>query len=213
MANDHQQADYDIAIIGGGAAGLATAACMAIEDLSIVCFDREFGFPGEIKGDTRTIALLQNSIYLLQNLGLWEQIQRHAQPLVVMKVIDDTGRFPPTPASAFKASELGPDPFGYNIPNDRLVTALAEHACASDRITLHETGGVQHIDNGYEMATLTTKEGMSFTAALVVGADGPTSMARKQTTNNSVRAWSENDEFCVKQADDNTTFGVSTHVH
>lgn len=172
--------DYDVAIIGGGAAGLATAACLATEDLRIICFDRQFGFNGEEKGDTRTIALLQNSVYLLQNLGIWEACAPCAQPLDVMKVVDDTGRFPPVPPTTFYASELGPEPFGYNIPNDRLVTALAEHDRASGRINLHPTEGVAHIVTGPQRAVVTTREGASIAVALVVGADGPRSLARSE---------------------------------
>ena len=55
--------DFDVAIVGAGATGLAAACAMAMEDLKIICFDKMFGFDGQKKGDTRTIALLQNSVY------------------------------------------------------------------------------------------------------------------------------------------------------
>jgi 2-octaprenyl-6-methoxyphenol hydroxylase len=172
--------NYDVAIIGGGAAGLATAASMALEHLEIIVFDTHFGFDGQEKGDTRTIALLQNSVYMLENLGIWDKCVPDAQPLDTMKVVDDTGRFPPVPDATFKASELGTDPFGYNIPNDKLVTALADHARQMETITLFETSGVETIETHQDKAVITTKEGAQFNVALVVGADGPQSLARQQ---------------------------------
>ncbi len=171
--------DFDVAIIGAGAAGLATACAMALEDLNIICFDKTFGFDGQKTGDTRTIALLQNSVYLLQNLGVWEDCLPFAEPLNIMKVIDDTGRFPPVPDASFDASELGTDPFGYNIANDRLVSILAQHARRTPNITLFETDHVAHIENLATKAIVTPFEGQPVTASLVVGADGANSLARR----------------------------------
>jgi 2-octaprenyl-6-methoxyphenol hydroxylase len=176
----HTNTDFDVAIIGGGAAGLATAACLATEDLRIVVFDSHFGFEGEKKGDTRTIALLQNSVYLLENLGVWEACAPFAQPLDVMKVVDDTGRFPRVADATFLASELGPDPFGYNIPNDKLVTVLAHHVHAGRKATLYTTRGVVDIVTEPDRAVIVTEEGARVSASLVVGADGPNSLARRK---------------------------------
>ena len=75
MTNSDGDNDFDVAIIGAGAAGLTTACAMALEDLKIICFDKMFGFDGQKKGDTRTIALLQNSVYLLQNLRRLGRLQ------------------------------------------------------------------------------------------------------------------------------------------
>ena len=179
MAMTNQENDFDVAIIGAGAAGLATACAMALEDLKIICFDKMFGFDGQTKGDTRTIALLQNSIYLLQNLGVWEQCEPYAEPLNIMKVVDDTGRFPPVPTASFDANDLGPEPFGYNIPNDRLVSILSEHAGKNPNITLFETDHVESIENLASKAIVTPVEGQPVSVSLVVGADGAHSLARR----------------------------------
>ncbi|MCF6199123.1 MAG: UbiH/UbiF family hydroxylase [Hyphomicrobiaceae bacterium] len=180
MSDTAKMKHYDVAIIGAGATGLTAACAMAEEGLEIVCFDKSFGFEGEKKGDTRTIALLQNSVYLLQNISVWEKCLPFAEPLNIMKVVDDTGRFPPVPSASFKASELGPDPFGYNIPNDRLVSALAEHAATSSDITLSQTKRVVSIKNRADKAIITPVDGNPVSASLVVGADGAHSLARAQ---------------------------------
>ena len=180
MVQTAQIKQYDVAIIGAGAAGLTTACAMADEGLEIVCFDKVFGFDGQKKGDTRTIALLQNSVYLLQNIGVWEACKGFAEPLNIMKVVDDTGRFPAVPTASFDAKELGTDPFGYNIPNDRLVSALAEHARKKNNITLTETKRVVQIDNKADKAIISLHEGNKITTSLVVGADGSQSLARRE---------------------------------
>lgn len=180
MAETIESTDFDIAIIGAGAAGLTTACAMADEGLKTVCFDKHFGFDGQKKGDTRTIALLQNSVYLFQNLGVWEKCAPYAEPLNIMKVVDDTGRFPPVPESSFNATELGSDPFGYNIPNDRLVSVLAEQASNHPNIKLVTTERVVKIETKSNKAIITPFEGDPVSASLVVGADGPLSMARRE---------------------------------
>ena len=205
--------DFDVAIIGAGAAGLATACAMAIEDLKIVCFDKMFGFDGESKGDTRTIALLQNSVYLLQNLGVWDDCKPFAEPLNIMKVVDDTGRFPPVPDASFNASELGSDPFGYNIPNDRLVSILAEHARQNPNITLFETDRVKNIENLSNKAIVSPIDADPITASLVVGADGANSLARR-AAGISTTDWKYNQTaiacwFSHSQAHEN----ISTEFH
>ncbi len=186
MNDTDKMKHYDVAIVGAGAAGLTAACAMAEEGLEVICFDKMFGFEGEKKGDTRTIALLQNSVYLLQNIGVWDKCRSFAEPLKIMKVVDDTGRFPPVPSTSFNSSELGPDPFGYNISNDRLVSALAKHAGDSPDITLYKTKCVAHIKNLPDKAVVTPVDGDPVSASLVVGADGAQSLARVQagiTTN------------------------------
>lgn len=180
MVDTDIENDYDVAIIGAGAAGLTTALAMATEDLKIICFDKIFGFDGQKKGDTRTIALLQNSVYLLQNLGVWEDCKPFAQPLAIMKVVDDTGRFPPVASASFNANELGSDPFGYNIPNFNLVSILAEHAHKNPNITLFETDRVKSIQTFADKAIVTPLEAPPVSASLIVGADGAKSLARQQ---------------------------------
>ena len=170
---------FDAAVIGAGPAGLTTTAALAHAGIKVICLDRQFGFHGETKGDTRTIALLQGSIQLLKNLNIWPHCVNYAAPLDVMRVIDDTGRFPRAPDMTFKASELGPEPFGYNIPNDRLTSALALHAERHPNITLHTTSAVEKVIGGPREVILTTAEKQQIRCALVVGADGPESIARR----------------------------------
>ncbi len=171
--------DFDIAVVGAGPAGLTTALALADSGARVVCLDRRFGFDGESEGDTRTIALFRGSVRLLKNLGVWEACAPFAAPLEVMRIVDDTGRLPKAPDITFRASEVGPEPFGYNIPNERLTSALANHAQGVGNLTCHRTEGVTRVMTAGDAVFIATQEGDEISVPLVVGADGPDSVTRR----------------------------------
>ncbi len=190
MAQDTDHLDYDVAIVGGGGAGLSCAHALAHAGLSVLCLDRQFGFDGEQSKDTRTIALLHSSIVFLQNLGLWDALKDSGEALKVMSLKDRTGRFPQSPDIAFDCAELDLPAFGYNIPNDALVSHLAKQAQNHALITCVQTSGVKQLTHHRSSVEVRTDD-KSYRVKLVIGADGAQSIIRQQAgikTNN----WSYN---------------------
>src|SRR5271154_7028203 len=114
-------APFDVAVIGGGPAGVATAIAVAQSGANTALIARRAPY-----ADNRTTALLGDSVDFLQQLGVWSRCGDAAAPLLAMRLVDDTGRLIRAPEVRFSAQEIGLDQFGYNIENRALMTAL-EH--------------------------------------------------------------------------------------
>jgi 2-octaprenyl-6-methoxyphenol hydroxylase len=177
---DHRS--YELAVIGGGAVGLAAALTAVIGGFRTVLFAPPASFP-----PGRTAALLQGSVDLLESIDVWPALRRHAAPLRAIRIVDGTRRLIRAPEATFHAAEIGLKAFGFNVPNGTLVHALRRHAEAFTGLTVvptpvqavvHESGRVL-IDCGEE----------PISARLLVAADGARSLAR-DAAGIPVRSWS-----------------------
>lgn len=170
--------DVDAAVIGAGPAGLTAALALASIGCRTVIAGQPFN-PDSNRPDTRTTALLSSSVQLLENIGVWDLCREHAAPLEVIRIIDDTGRLLRAPEVAFDSAEIGGGPFGYNIPNTALVAALRAHANALTELEFIDTAAADGILPHADNVQVTLREGQSFSARLVAGADGRNSSCRK----------------------------------
>jgi 2-octaprenyl-6-methoxyphenol hydroxylase len=112
----------DVAVIGGGPAGLVSALALAaagVETLLIAPHPAP---------DHRTTALLAGSVTALEMLGVWPVCLFHAAPLRKIRLVDGTRRLIRAPEISFDAAEIKLEAFGYNIENRHLVAALDTHA-------------------------------------------------------------------------------------
>src|SRR3974390_243179 len=114
---------YDVAVVGGGPAGLTTAIALAQYSANTALIARRAPY-----ADNRTTALLGASIDLLQRLNVWQRCEDKAAALKTMRLVDDTGRLIRAPEVRFSSEEIGLETFGYNIENRDLITALEERA-------------------------------------------------------------------------------------
>jgi 2-octaprenyl-6-methoxyphenol hydroxylase len=123
------QAQYDIAVVGGGLAGTVAALAAAAEGWRVA-----FIAPKPPRQDGRTTALLSESLDLLSSLGVWDIVRPSSAPLRTMRILDGTSRLFRAPPVSFHSSEIDLDAFGYNIPNQPLFDAL--HAAAGSETGL-----------------------------------------------------------------------------
>src|SRR6266481_10120110 len=121
---------YDVAVVGGGPAGLAAAIALAQTGAATAVIARRAPY-----GDNRTTALLGGSVDFLQALDVWPRCHDKAAPLQVMRLVDDTGRLIRAPEVRFSSDEIGLDAFGYNIENRTLITALEQRAAELSDLT------------------------------------------------------------------------------
>lgn len=181
---------YDALVVGAGPAGFTTALALASSGCRTAIAGPPHN-PDPARPDTRTTALLQASVQLLRNTGVWEKCARYAAPLHMIRIIDDTGRLLRAPEVRFESSEIGDHAFGYNIANTDLVAAL--RACAKNMTNLDilDTAGATAIEPGDQNIRVCLTEGQTLTARLVAGADGRISICR-QAAGITTKAWSYN---------------------
>ena len=116
-------APFDVAVIGGGPAGVAAAIALAQTGANTALIARRLPY-----ADNRTTALLGDTVDFLQRLDVWSHCQDQAAPLQTMRLVDDTGRLIRAPEVRFSSQEIGLDQFGYNIQNRALMVALEQRA-------------------------------------------------------------------------------------
>ncbi|MBX9710222.1 MAG: UbiH/UbiF family hydroxylase [Xanthobacteraceae bacterium] len=170
--NQDDRANYDVVIVGGGPAGLATAIAVAQSGASAALVARKIPY-----GDNRTTALLGDSIDFLQRLDVWQRCEQNAAALRVMRLIDDTGRLIRAPEIKFTSDEIGADTFGYNIENRALMAAMEERATELGNLVRYDDEAAS-VTPGDGRVVIRTGQGQSLTALLVAGADGKHSLCR-----------------------------------
>ncbi len=164
---------YDVVVVGGGPAGLATAIALAQTGARTALIARRSPY-----ADNRTTALLGGSVDFLQGLEVWPRCKDKAAELRVMRLVDDTGRLIRAPEVRFCCDEIGLDVFGYNIENRLLVSALEERAAELSNLTRFddEAAAVSPQD---DMVAIGLGSGGSLSARLAIGADGRHSLCRE----------------------------------
>ena len=164
--------EADIAIIGGGLAGMAAANIAAKTGLSIA------HFAPIVRPDLRTSALMQPSVDILVRSGLVKDPAAIAEPLKNIRIIDATKRLFRAPETLFEATEAGLDVFGWNFPNAALLHELENQGKSySNLTTLYSpVANITRTDTGF---TLVAEDGSAYGARLLVGADGKNSRTRK----------------------------------
>jgi len=161
----------EVAIVGGGPAGLTAAIALAEAGIETALIARRAA------PDHRTTALLSGSVTALETLGVWAGCAREAAPLRIMRIVDATARLVRAPEVRFAASEIGLDAFGHNIENRHLLTALDARACTLPSLTRLEDEA-RAVETNETGVSISLGGGDRIAAKLVIGADGRRSLCR-----------------------------------
>ena len=174
--------DIDILISGGGIAGLITAAAFGAEGFSVLCVDPAppVTDEGAAGADLRSTAFLTPSVKLLEQIGLWERLAPHATALQVMRIVDAGGAEPtPRLTRDFDASEIGDQPFGWNLPNWLLRREISARLEQLQTVRFQPGTGTAGVVARDEGAIVTLTDGRRVRARLLIGADGRDSPVRQ----------------------------------
>ena len=164
----------EVAVVGAGPSGLTACSLLAEAGIAVTLLAGRGRAP---QADPRTIALMQPSIRLLVHLDLWPgQLMAQSAPLWRLKLVNDKAGFVASGPVVFEAREIGPEPFGWNIPIGAVTAALENRARGLGVVFLEEEAARLQISAS--AALLRTAGGTAIGAPVVLGADGRNSLVR-----------------------------------
>ena len=169
MSSVHESFDADVAVVGGGPAGLVCAIALktgGVDTLLVAPTPED---------DHRTTALLAGSVTALETLGVWCACLPHAAPLRTIRIVDDTRRLIRAPEVTFAAAEIGLEAFGHNIENRHLIAAL--YARATELKLPRIAAAAAAVASDESGATISLPD-RDVRVRLAVGADGQRSLCR-----------------------------------
>ncbi|MHA3976815.1 FAD-dependent monooxygenase [Halovulum sp. GXIMD14794] len=172
----------DIAIAGGGIAGMTATVVFAAMGLRTVCVEPAPQVTtGTAKGaDLRSTAFLEPAIALMEDAGLWQRFAPYGTDLRIMRLIDAAGPEGTVRERAdFDAAEIGQARFGVNLPNWLIRRELLAHLEAQPFATLLPGTAVKRMTPRTSEAILHLSDGRQVRAPLVVAADGRDSPLRQ----------------------------------
>lgn len=164
----------DILIVGGGLNGAVMALAASQSGFSVTLVDAlDSTLQTTPNFDGRSYALALASTRLLKGIGLWDALEDTAQPMLDIKVAD--GRANEGPSSFFMHfdhREINAGPMGYMVEDRRLRPVLHAAISSDDSITYIANTRVISEQETASGITVACDSGASFTARLVIAADG-----------------------------------------
>jgi 2-octaprenyl-6-methoxyphenol hydroxylase len=173
--------DTDVLIVGGGMAGMTLACALAGAGVGVAVIDRQplaaTAAPGY---DGRASAIAYASAQALKGIGVWPLLERHASPIVDIRVADGHPLRGISPLFLhYDHREVGDRPFGYIVENRHIRSALHIFAGGLSKLTLLAPAELTALlrDGGRAEARLA--DGGTVRARLAVAADGRFSRIRQ----------------------------------
>ncbi|HDO1336914.1 TPA: FAD-dependent monooxygenase [Aeromonas veronii] len=167
----------DIAIVGAGMVGAATACLLAAQGLSVRVIETQLPehYAPEQPLDLRVSAISQASVALLEQAGAWHHLQQmRLCPYRRLETWELDGF-----ATRFNSADLGLPQLGYIIENRLVQLALLKRMEDFPTIQTHTPAAVTSLRQSADEAVLTLDDGSELVARWVLACDGAESHTRK----------------------------------
>lgn len=170
---------YDVIILGGGMVGLALGVALARERVRVAVIERNASeFQLSPVFDGRVSAIAKGSQNLLSAIGVWAHVSAEAEPIHDIRVSDADSPF----FLHYACSEVASDTFGCIVENRVLRGGLLKAAGeCGEFLELFAPAEMKSYHCAPQWVSLTLVGGRTFTAKLLIGADGKNSRLRKET--------------------------------
>ncbi len=171
-----QTHSVEIAVVGGGMVGMATALGLAEAGYQVAVIERAEPQPVSGEPRLRVSAINRASQRWLESLGVWQRLDpARLAPYDAMAVWDkdSIGKI------GFDAETLQEPDLGHIVENDALAYALWQQSLGQERIRRF-IGTPERWAQGEREAWLTLDSGDMITARLLLAADGANSWLRQQ---------------------------------
>jgi 2-octaprenyl-6-methoxyphenol hydroxylase len=171
----------DIIVSGGGMVGLSLGLALAQGGFRTVVADAApMSAQLDPKFDGRVSALAYATIRMYRALGVWEALEKDAQPIREILVTDGAPGRATSPFSLhFDSTEVGAPQLGAIVENRHIRAALAGRAAVEKNLTLISPAAVQSVTATGSGVTAILGDGETVSAALSVAADGRVSPLRE----------------------------------
>ncbi len=183
--------DWDVIVAGGGIAGLTITALFSKLGLKVLCIEpiKPACKAGTKGSDLRSTAYLLNSIKLFEDIGVWNDLQKHSEKLRIMRICTSedshTDQFL---ESRFDSNDLNLPYFGYNIPNwftKEILLSLIDTFQDSKVIFGSKAA---HLMSYLDRSCIKLTNNCVVSSKLIIGADGRGSNIRT-LSNIKIKKW------------------------
>ena len=174
----------DVFISGGGLSGLIASIAFAKNGFSVVCVDRnkpEFYKKTE-KNTFRTTAFLEPSKKFLDEIGIWQYLEKYSCPMQSLKIVD-TKRSEnklDTKTSKTFSNDNYSIPLGWNIKNSDMLSELYKMVGKEKNIRFHSDTTIQEFETLNDYIELKLTDGSLYKSKLLIGSDGKDSLVRNK---------------------------------
>ncbi|MCF6289075.1 MAG: 5-demethoxyubiquinol-8 5-hydroxylase UbiM [Proteobacteria bacterium] len=168
---------FDIAIVGGGPAGLSVANSLSASGLNIVVLElQDLDSIKNPQPDGREIALTHLSLKIMKNLGIWQNIpDENISYIKKAHVVDGDSDY----TLEFDTENTNIEELGYMVPNFSIRKACYDAVIDKSNVTILNKQRVTSILASEKSSIVCLENGEQVKAKLVIGADSRFSATRR----------------------------------
>ena len=172
----------DAMVIGGGIVGTSAALALARHGMDVVLIEAQD--PARIAAPTfdgRVTALAWSSGRMMQALGVWDDLEPHAQPITGIRISDARLDHPAALSVLdFLPREMDGQPFGWIAENRHIMAALTRALVRTPGARILAPAVVSGLEAGIDGVRADLADGRRVNARLAVAADGRASPCRRR---------------------------------